>query len=93
MIITVNGPLTENAAFLPPAHSITGLSFNVSNRVLLTYDTQPGFAYHVETTTNLVPPSWSVLSYSATNAAGNSATFTDTNPDTGAQRFYRTVSP
>lgn len=92
-MITLNGPVMENAAFLPPAHSITGLSVNVSNRVLLTYDTQPGFAYHVETTTNLVPPAWAALPYSTTNAAGNSATFTDTNPSTGAQRFYRTVSP
>lgn len=92
-LITMNSPVVEDAAFLPPTHSITGLSVNVSNGVLVTYDTQSGFFYHVETTTNLVPPAWAVLSDSTTNAAGKSATFTDTNPYTGAQRFYRTVSP
>ena len=92
-VITLNGPVIENAVFLPPAHSITGLSVNVSNGVLLTYDTQSGFSYHIETTTNLVPPAWAALSASKTNVVGNSATFTDTNPFTGAQRFYRTVSP
>jgi hypothetical protein len=91
--ITLNGPITEDAAFLPPTHSITGLSVNVSNGVLVTYDTQPGFPYHVESTTNLAPPAWGALPDSTTNPAGNSATFIDTNPFTGRQRFYRTVSP
>jgi hypothetical protein len=92
-MITLNGPVIENAAFFPPTHSITGLSADVSNGVLLTYDTQPGFPYHVETTTNLAEPSWAVLSGSATNASGTSATFTDTNSYAGVQRFYRTASP
>jgi hypothetical protein len=70
-----------------------GLSVNAANGVLLTYDTHPGFSYHIETTTNLVLPFWSVLSGSTTNALTNSATFTDTNPPTGSQRFYRAVSP
>lgn len=92
-MITLNGPVMENAAFFPPTHSITGLSADVSNGVLLTYDTQPGFPYHVETTTNLAQPTWAALSGSVTNASGTSATFTDTNPYTGVQRFYRTASP
>lgn len=92
-MVALNGSVTENAVFLPPTHSITGLSVNVSNGVLVTYDTQPGFPYHVETTSNLVPPAWAALSGSTTNAAGNSAIFTDTNPWSGARRFYRTVSP
>jgi hypothetical protein len=83
----------SNIVQLPPAHSITGLSVNVSNGVLITYDTQPGFSYHVETTTNLAPPIWAALSGSTTNAAGTSAIFTDTNPLIGGQRFYRTASP
>jgi hypothetical protein len=92
-MITLNGPIMENAAFLPPTNSITGVSVDFSNGVLLTYDTQPGFSYHVETTTNLAPPNWAALPGSTTNAAQKSATFTDTNPYTGAQRFYRTASP
>ncbi len=91
--IILNGPVVENAAFLPPTHSITGLSVNVSNGVLLTYGTEPGFPYHVETTTSLAPPAWAALSGSITNAVGTSVTFTDTNPQTGAQRFYRAASP
>jgi Pectate lyase superfamily protein len=92
-VITLNGPILENAAFLPPTHSITGMSFDVSNGVLLTYDTEPGFSYHVEVTTNLALPAWSALPGSATNAAWNSATFTDTNSYSGVQQFYRIVSP
>jgi hypothetical protein len=92
-MITLNGPIMENAAFLPPTHSITGLSADISNGVLLTYDTQPGFSYHVESTTNLAQATWAALSGSTTNATGTSATFTDTNPSAGAQRFYRTASP
>jgi hypothetical protein len=78
---------------LPPTHSITGLSVNASNGVLVTYATQPGFSYHLETTSNLARPAWAVLPASTTNVAGKSAAFTDTNPSAGAQRFYRTVSP
>jgi hypothetical protein len=92
-MITLNGPVMENAAFFPPTHSITGLSADISNGVLLTYDTQPGFSYHVESTTNLAQATWAALSGSTTNATGTSATFTDTNPSAGAQRFYRTASP
>ncbi|HWF19891.1 MAG TPA: glycosyl hydrolase family 28-related protein [Verrucomicrobiae bacterium] len=92
-MITLNGPVVEQAAFLPPAPSITKVSVNSSNTVLLKYQTQPGFYYHVETTTNLVPPSWAALSGSTTNASGTLATFTDTNQHTGGRRFYRAVSP
>ncbi len=83
----------SNSVQLPPTHSITGLSVNVSNGVLITYDTQAGFSYHVESTSNLASPTWAALSGSTTNAAGTFATFTDTNPLMGAQRFYRTASP
>jgi len=91
--VTLNGPITENAFFLPPTHSITGLSAEAGSGVLLTYDTEPGFSYHVETTTNLSQPTWAALPGSTINATGTSMTFTDTNPYTGARRFYRTVSP
>ncbi|MDB6020161.1 MAG: parallel beta-helix repeat, partial [Pedosphaera sp.] len=92
-MITLNGPIIEQAVFLPPAPSITGLSVNGTNSAFLTYETQPGFHYHVETATNLAPPFWAALSGSTTNALGTSATFTDTNLYAGALRFYRTVSP
>ena len=41
----------------------------------------------------LAAPAWAALPASTTNVAGKAAAFTDTNPATGAQRFYRTVSP
>jgi len=91
--ITLNGPITENAAFLPPTHSITGLSAEVGSGVSLTYDTEPGFPYHIETTTDLAEPIWAALPGSAIYATGTSTTFTDTNPYAGVQRFYRAVSP
>ncbi|HEX7654091.1 MAG TPA: hypothetical protein VF607_11330, partial [Verrucomicrobiae bacterium] len=86
-------PLTQVATFLPPTHSITGLSFNVSNGVLVTFDTQPGFPYHVEATTNLAQASWQSVAGSNTNAVSNSASIMDTNMPGGSSRFYRTASP
>ena len=91
--VTLNGPLTQVATFLPPTHSITGLSFNVSNGVLVTFDTQPGFPYHVEATTNLAQASWQSVAGSNTNAVSNSASIMDTNMPGGSSRFYRTASP
>jgi hypothetical protein len=78
---------------LPPRPSITGVSFNTNHGLSLTFATQPGFSYHVETTTSLAPPAWTSISGSNTNAAGNSVTFNDTNLMTNFQRFYRTVTP
>ena len=77
----------------PPSQAITGVSANSATGVTLTFATTPGFTYHVEMTTNLAPVAWSIVAGSTTNASGNSATFTDTSPKTGAQQFYRTVSP
>ena len=91
--ITMNSAVTESAVFLPPRQPITGISVNNSNGVSLTFATQPGFPYHVETTTNLAQPNWTPISGSGTNAASNSATFNDANPVTNVQRFYRITSP
>jgi hypothetical protein len=77
----------------PPRQPITGFSVNHSNGVSLTFATQPGFTYHVETTTNLAPPNWVPISGSNTNAASNSVTFTDSNSITNSRRFFRTSSP
>lgn len=91
--VTMNGPITQNAAFMPPAQQITGVSVDVQTGVRLTFATMPGFTYHLETTANLVPPSWLPVSGSATNAAESSVTLTDTNPLRDSSRYYRTVSP
>jgi hypothetical protein len=77
----------------PPAQNIIGVSVAADSAVTLTYATTPGFTYHVEVTANLSPAQWTTLSGSVTNAAGTSATFTDANPSSDPQRYYRTVSP
>ena len=81
------------SAATPPPQSITGISVNTPSNATVTFAATPGFVYHVEATANLTPPAWTTVSGSTTNAAGNFVTFTDTNPLTGPQRFYRTVSP
>jgi hypothetical protein len=91
--VTLHSPVIETAEFLPPPRAITGLSFSQTNGVVLTFATQPGFPYHVEMTTNLVPADWVTLSGSNTNAVTSSVTVSDPSPLTAAQRFYRTASP
>jgi uncharacterized repeat protein (TIGR02543 family) len=90
--ITLNGPITETADFTPSQNFIN-VSIDGSSTVTLTYASVPGLSYRVETTTNLAPALWTVIAGSATNAAGNSVTFTDTNTDSDEQRYYRTISP
>jgi uncharacterized repeat protein (TIGR02543 family) len=77
----------------PPRQNILGILINPDDSVTLTYATTPGFVYHVEARTNLVSGSWVTLAGSLTNAVGVVATFTDSTPIGGAQRYYRTVSP
>lgn len=73
--------------------AITGMSVNKTNGVSLTFATQPGFPYHIDTTTNLAPAAWSPVPGSNTNAISASTTFRDTNLVTNSQRFYRAASP
>ena len=89
---------TASSAFnvggpIPPAQPISGTSLSVSNGFSLTFGTTPGYYYHVEVTTNLMPPNWMLVAGSSNNASSNSVTFTDTNRYGGQQRFYHTVSP
>jgi hypothetical protein len=85
-------PFTVSAG-TPPAQNIMNVMVNPNRTVTLIYNTTPGFSYHVESTANLTPPSWSTVSGSTTNnVTGNTVTFTDLNPLSG-QRLYRTVSP
>jgi hypothetical protein len=77
----------------PPAQKILGVSLNENASVTLIYATTPGAPYHVEAATNLSGASWSRVVGSATNAAEAAVTFTDLNPPTGSQTYYRTASP
>lgn len=76
-----------------PQQKIIGILINANGSVTLTYATTPNFPYHVETTTSLSPAAWATLAGSTTNAVGTSVIFTDPNPVSGGQRYYRTVSP
>ena len=75
----------------PPAQRI--LNITVGSGVTLTYVTTPGVTYHLESTTNLSPASWTTVPGSTTNATGNSLTFTAPIASSGGPRFYRTASP
>jgi hypothetical protein len=89
----VSAPFTVSPAGSPPRQNILGILINGGASVTLTYATTLLFPYHVETTTNLLPASWTTLAGSATNANGATMIFTDPNPVSGGQRYYRTVSP
>ncbi len=95
--VTMNGPITETASFgtngVQPALAILAISVNANSSVTLIYATTPGFGYHVEVTTNLVPASWAILPNSVTNATGSSVTFTDPGAASNPQLFYRVGSP
>ncbi len=89
----VSAPFAVSAGGNAPQQNILSILINGNGSVTLTYATTPGFAYHVESTTNLFPSAWTTLIGSATNAMGTSAIFTDPNPVGSNQRYYRTVSP
>jgi hypothetical protein len=77
----------------PTPLAITSVGVNASNLVTLNYSTTSNFNYHAEFTSNLPPVSWTVVSGSATDAPGTNVTFTDTNPISSGQRYYRVVTP
>jgi hypothetical protein len=89
----MSAPFTVSANGTAPQQKILGILINANGSVTLTYATTPNFPYHVETTTILSPALWTTLAGSTTNAIGTSVTFTDSNPVSGGQRYYRTVSP
>ena len=72
---------------------IISITINGGGSVTLVYATTAGTTYHIETSTNLAPGSWSVVAGSTTIAGGSSVTFTDASSPRFRQRFYRIVSP
>jgi hypothetical protein len=89
----VSEPFTVLPGGSPPRQNILGITINGDASVALTYATTPGYTYHVEVTTNLLPAAWTTMAGSVTNASGTTASFTDPNPVGSSQRYYRTVSP
>ncbi len=78
---------------LPPAPRILDTTITSGTSLTLTYASTPGFAYHVESATNLSPAFWATLPSSTTNSAGSAVTFTAPLTPGNGPRFYRIVSP
>lgn len=74
----------------PPQQSVTSVTASGGNMTII-YQTTAGHIYHIESTGSLSPASWTRVAGSTTTATGTSTTFTF--PKSGAQTFYRTVSP
>jgi hypothetical protein len=89
----VSVPFSVQSITPPPSQNIFGVSVTGNSTVTLTYATTPGFPYQVEVTTNLAMANWTTVAGSMTNATGTSVIFTDANPSSAPQRYYRTVSP
>lgn len=77
----------------PSAQSIVAITVVAGTGVTITYNTTPGYAYHLETATNLHSPVWQLIEGSTTNASGSQISFTDTNSPDANLRIYRTSSP
>lgn len=82
--------LTASSGATPPQQKIASITAAGGN-VTITYQTTPGFAYHLDHSTSLSPASWTPLANSATNATGSAVTFTSSQES--AQQFYRSSSP
>jgi len=88
----VSEPFAVEAAPIALPKNITGVAVGPES-VTVTCAATPGFAYHLETTTNLASGTWERVPGAATNAGGDSVVFTDPQPPGGSPRFYRSVSP
>jgi hypothetical protein len=90
---TTTSPTNSNPFVIlsptPPSQTIIGVTVNNDGSVTLTYATTVNYSYSIEATTNLAPGSWTIVPGSSTNAAGTSATFTDTTSVSSTERFYR----
>ncbi len=89
VVTNVFGAATRSVAtltvVLPP--SIAGVAANPDGSVTLTLAGSPGINYILETTTNLISPSWQLV---ATNAIGTNGFWPFNTPTTNSpQQFYR----
>lgn len=88
--ITMDGPITETASFLP---TILGVSISGDSAVIITCAATPGYSYYLQTTTNLASAVWTTVAGSATNAAGTSVAFTISVQSNEQQYFRTAISP
>jgi len=88
--VTMDGPITETASFLP---AILGVSISGASTLTITYATTPGVTSYLQTTTNLALPIWTTVAGSSTNAAGTSVARTVPLQPNDQQRYFRIVFP
>jgi hypothetical protein len=81
-----------DATALSPPPPMTLWVNSTGNHIQLTWNSQPGSSYHVQSKTTLTQPSWTDLSGSI-NATGATTSWSDPAPPTDGQRFYRVLSP
>lgn len=92
VITNTAGAITSSDALLT-VHTcavihVLDISSNSNGGISITWPTDPGIAYTVQSKNDLTDAQWTLLSSS--NAAGATITFTDSAP--GSQRFYRVAS-
>lgn len=90
---TISAPFSVYPGGSASPAKILSVLINGNGSATLIYTTTPNCSYHVESTTNLFPASWTTLAGSETNASGATVIFTDPNPVGNGQRFYHIVSP
>jgi hypothetical protein len=81
-----------DATVLSPPAPMTLLVNRAENHIQLTWNSQPGSSYHVQSKTSLTQANWTDLSGSII-AASATTSWSDPAPTTDRQRFYRVVSP
>lgn len=81
-----------NATVFSPPPSITILATPVGNSLSLSWNSQPGISYRVQSKGSVSHANWSDLTGSII-ASGTSASWSDPAPMTDSQKFYRVVSP
>ncbi|HEV2319802.1 MAG TPA: hypothetical protein VGV18_08640, partial [Verrucomicrobiae bacterium] len=88
--VTMDGPITETASFIP---IIVSVNLDGASNLAITYATAPGATSYLQTTTNLAPANWTMVVGSTTNAAGSSVTCMVPVQSNDQQRFFRIVFP
>jgi len=81
-----------NAIALAPPPPMTLLASPSANGMRLSWNSQPGSIYHVQSKTSLAESNWNDLSESII-ATDSTTSWSDPAPTSDSQRFYRVISP
>jgi hypothetical protein len=95
--VTYHGGPTSNdvvltQSSLPTPPNLTGITHLTNGNISITGTGAPNVTYHVQATTNLVPPNWVSLGPVTANNLG-ALSFTDSQTGLYPARFYRFVYP